>query len=1773
MIEISGYKITEKVNEGRASVVYRGVDEHNHSFILKVLKTDSTSQSEVEKLNSEYEIIKQIDSEGIIKVYGLKNTHENIVLILEDFKGISIKNYIKKINFFNVEAFLEIAIKIVESVEELHKNNIIHKDLKPHNLLFNPETGQIKLIDFGSSSMITKEAQDVTLPNILRGTLKYISPEQTGRMNKPVDYRTDFYSLGITFYEMLTGQVPFNSDDPMELVHFHIAKQPVFPHKINKKIPEALSYIIMKLLAKNAEDRYKTAYGLKLDLQVCLDKLFNTGEINDFFPGKYDVSDELNISKKLYGREGQFNTLLRAFEHVSSGNTEIVLISGVSGIGKSTLINHIQEKMSSQKAYTITGKFEKFKRNTPYYSIIQAFKMLIRIILTESNEKLQEFRQKIFNELGSNVQVIVDIIPEIEHIIGKKFNIQKLEPKESQNRFNLVLQKFISIFARPEHPLVLRLEDLQWADSASLNLLKALVTEHKIHYLLIIGTYRDNEMQANNAFTRIIDELKSTDVSLSSINLQPLSVENINQMLSDTFNLNIDHTSAFADLIFDKTQGNPFFINEFLKSLYEKKLIEFRQGTGWTWNLPEIKKMQITENVVELMVDKLNKLSKETLETLKIAACIGSRFSFETLAIACNKTQEETFRSLIEAINEGIILIMEDFQKFLHDKVQEAAYSLIPENNKKYIHYKIGRLLLQNTPPEDLENMVFDIVNQLNFGIELVSDQEEKYRLANLNLIAGRKAKASTAYSLALKYFKIGMGLLDANSWESQYDLSYGLNMETAECEYLITNFLEAEKLFDVLLSKARNNIEKARVYEIKVVLYITMNKMKQAVETGIEGLKLFNVRIPLNKNIIKLERVLELIKAKVRLNKIQLANLIDLPVMEDNGKIIVMNLMIGTVTAAYMYNTDLMILVVLKMVNISLVYGNSNVSSYAYAAMAMILGFGLGDYEKGFELGKVALKINEKFNNTKLKCKVNFIFATLVSHWQTHCKTDINLLINNFKYGMEAGDLLYSGYSVNHLLIKMFTMGENLDNIYKLAKNYSGFIVRIKDSNILDAFILRRQIILNLKGQTYSPLTLSDDNFNEEKFYEAINKRGTLSTLSYAYIIKLQMYYLFESYNEAHNTAIEIEKYISGSYGNILIPEYYFYYSLTLTAIYSKSSSFTRKKYNKILEKNQKKMKTWAENCQENFLHKYLLVEAEIAQLSGDHARAIDYYNDAIKYARKDGYIQNQAIANELAARFFLSNGHEIIAKEYVMEAYNCYNKWGAKNKAVELEKKYSYFFVRNKSVTKIKGGANLSGENDFELDFITIMKASQTLSGEIVLNKLMEKLMRIVIENAGAERGFLILKNKEELFIEAEGSVESQQTKLLQSVRLEDSNFVSQAIVNYVERTQKDVVINNALIEGLFTTDPYILQNKPKSILCIPIIKQSILLGILYLENNLTANVFTADRLQVLKLLASQAAISLENAKLYDEMRELNLALEQHKHNLEDMVNKRTKQLKITQKKLLDSAHSSGMAEIATGVLHNIGNILNSVNISSQVILETVETSKIDGLLKANQMLNDNLENVNDFINNDPKGKKLLPYYISVGDMIKKEHKKLSHEVKGLSGKISLMKDVIATQQGYAKTEFFDEQINLINIVEDALSLQLQSLIRHGVTVSKNYNEVPDIFVQKSKLINVLMNLIKNAKEAVDNNAEGNKIITIEINQSDSNTVNIKMSDNGVGIPKENLNKIFTHGFTTKKSGHGFGLHTCANSMTEMGGKLSVKSDEPGKGATFKLTFPINK
>lgn len=1790
MLNVSGYKIIERINEGKSSVVYRGIDESNRKCILKVIKSDKADLEQINKIINEYETVKNINSNGVIKTYGLKQIQGNTILILEDFNALSLKSFLKNSSIIDVQTFLKIAVKIASSLEEIHRHNIIHGDIKPDNILINPENLQIKLTDFGFSFNSDSKNNKKFIDNLEKENLKYISPEQTGRMNQEIDIRTDFYSMGIVFYEMLMGSTPFNSDDVMEIIHQHIAKKPFSPNEINSLIPKSVSEIIMKLLEKNVNERYKSDYGIIYDLKLCLEKITNKQPIDDFIPGRFDISQEFNISQKTYGKNFALKNVLSILDNFRLDKPNIVFINGKAGIGKTYFLNYLSTNFIKRKNNLVFIRFDKTKKTNPYYCFIQALSQFTNELIIQNKTELNIIKEKITDELADNIYLLTEKIPELAILFDDKKFMGNINYKDSQINFNVALKKFLKIFSLKDKPLTICVDDLNYADPATSNLIKDLLSDEQFKYLNLILINKDDEENQNvSVFYKDSDDLRqkviemanTLNISVNQINLQAFDLNEIIMLISDTFGYDINETEKIAKVIFSKTQGNPFFINEFIKNLYDKKIIYFKPGFGWVWNIEDVSKMEMTKNVIDLMVEKINYLPDDTIDVLKAASCIGVSFDSKFLAKIYDERLKKINLELNNALNNGILILSHEknnysknntyksINKFSHDKIHETIYSLIDSKSKSNFHYKIGKEIYQ----ED-KDKIYEISNHLNLAIDVIKEKNEEMELAKLNLTASIKAKESSAYTLALDYIKKSVNLIDQNLWNKDYETAFEIYLEYARIEYFNLNFKESEEILDELFKKAINNSDKARICELKSIIYITVNKVKEAINTGILGLKFLNFDIPLNPININSQLAIEFFRTRRLLKKIDLKEIPNLPKLQDEKLIMIMNIMIVVVTAAYMCNTSLMFLIVHKMINISLKNGNSSVSAYAYSAYASFYSYTLNDPKKGYDLGRASIQLLEKYQNPSIKTKVNFIFSNLVHDWSKHDREDIKIMSGNIKTGIESGDLLYAGYSVLHLIVKMFIYGDNLDLIYNVAKNNSNLMIQTRDSNVLEEFLLRTQLILSLKGLTYSNNTLSDNNFNEEKFFYIIKKSGNISTLAQAYIVKMQMNYFFENYESALEYAEEAKKYLLGCYANNMIPEFYFFYSLTLSSLcIKKPHIYKKRKYISIIKSNQKKMRKWAEGCHESFLHRYILIEAELAFINQKYSKASEYYNESIELSGKYGFTHYQALANELSGKFYLSRGHELIAKEYINEAHLCYNKWGAKGKTVELEKKYPFIFNQNKESEDILDFKhNLINKNDLKLDLETVIKASQTLSGEIFLDKLIDKLMKIVVENAGAQRGVLILKNKDELFIEAEGDINYEKTIFFPNKRMDLSDNVSHSIINYVERTGNDVVIDDAITDGVFTSDYYIISKKPKSILCIPINKQQYLIGILYLENNLTKSAFTSDRIQVLKLIASQAAISLENARLYDEMRELNISLEQNKNSLEDMVDKRSKQLRLTQKKLVDAAHRSGMAEIATGVLHNIGNILNGVNISSQLITERIENSKVEGLIKANSLLEQNRNNLAEFLINDPKGKKLVQYYLSLGDILKKEIDDIAKENQSLSGKITLMKEVIATQQNYAKVGFLNEKVNPVTIIEDAISIQMVSLIKNNIRIIKNYNTESEISIQKSKIINILINLLKNSEEALENNTE-EKIIKIELGQYQNKSVFIKISDNGQGIPEENINKIFNHGFTTKITGHGFGLHTSANAMTEMGGKIFVKSDGLNKGATFKLVFPVSE
>ncbi|ODG99290.1 histidine kinase [Nostoc sp. KVJ20] len=1532
MDKLLNYRITEQLYAGSRTLVYRAIREADQlPVVIKLLQQEYPSFNELLLFRNQYTIAKNIDLPGIVHPYSLEPYGNSYALVMEDFGGISLRDWMnQKIgsNQYTLTEFLEIAIALSNILDGLYRHRIIHKDIKPANILINPETKQVKLIDFSIASLLPRETQEIHSPNVLEGTLAYLSPEQTGRMNRGIDYRSDYYSLGITFYELLTGELPFQSNDPMELVHCHIAKQPEqLRSKGEEEIPEVICDIVIKLMAKNAEDRYQSALGLKYDLEQCLEQLENTGRIESFPIAQRDICDRFIIPEKLYGRQAEVESLLDAFERVSQGSTEIMLVAGFSGIGKTAVVNEVHKPIVRQRGYFIKGKFDQFQRNIPFSAFVQVFRDLIGQLLSETDIQFEQWKYKILSALGENGQVMVEVIPELESIIGKQPPAPELSGSAAQNRFNSLFLKFTQVFTTREHPLVIFIDDLQWADSASLKLMHLLMSEADIGYLLLIGAYRDNEVNPVHPLMLTLEEIEKLGATVNTITLSPLDHISINHLVADTLNCSLTLAAPLTELVLSKTKGNPFFSTQFLKALYQDQLITFNshhspQGgiqRGWECDVAQVRSLALTDDVVEFMAIQLQKLSIGTQAVLKLAACVGNQFDLVALAIVYEKSQVETSADFWKAMQDGLIIptneVYKFYQenseliqpnspescsyKFLHDRVQQAAYSLIPESQRKATHLKIGQLLLNNTSPSALEGSIFDIVNQLNEGIDIINEQSQKYELAQLNLIAGKKAKASTAYRAAVKYFTLGRELLIEESWLTNYQLTFRLHRESAECEYLTGNFDEAERLFNLALYHCQDKFEQADIYRIQMHLKMTQGEnIESGFEAGLKGLSIMGMHLPVTseKQQAAIETELEELKAK--LQTIRTADLFDLPEMTDPEKKVCMGLLADLWAAAYMGgDQNLSCLMPLLMISLSLKYGNAESSGFAYCLYGMSLA-NQGNYQTAYEFGTLALKVDHHFNSTQFIPKSNNIFAHTINPYNQHLKTNLPISQKSFQVCQETGNLVFGVWAVSFLIWAMLIKGDRLSDVYTETEKYLGYVQQVNDTNMLYAFTLQRQFLLNLQDISKNTDLLDDYNGEDIPYIEVWRQKNNFEHgINWYCFLKIQLSYLYGRYADAVKAAEEADKTLASNSGFFPIIQYHFYYPLSLIAVYPNATLEKKKQYWEIIREHQQIQKTWAENCPTNFLHRYLLLSAEIARTSGKYMDAIELYDRAIAKAKENEYVNEEALANELAAKFYLEWGKERIAQEYLINAYYCYTHWGAKAKVDDLEQHYPKLLAPilqqmrppltpNETITNIDSIATFhpsisksitsSSSASVMLDLATVIKASQTLSSEIELDKLLSKLLQVVIENAGADKCVLLLLKEDRLVIEATTEI-GQQSTVLQSIFVEDSAEVPHSLIYAVKRTLQTSVIFNVTLSSALIADPYIIRQQPKSLLCMPILYQGKLLGILYLENNLTTGAFTSDRVEVLNLLCTQAAISLENARLYQHAQDTSENLRQ--------------------------------------------------------------------------------------------------------------------------------------------------------------------------------------------------------------------------------------------------------------------------------------------------------
>ncbi|OKH54583.1 serine/threonine protein kinase [Calothrix sp. HK-06] len=1817
MITLPGYETFEQIYSGVRTSVYRAVRKSDSKpVVIKLLRHEYPTFSELVQFRNQYTIAKNLNLPGVIKTYSLEPYQNSYALIMEDFGGISLKNWCLRdleTNRIRLQDFFDVAIQTVTSLHGLYCNRIIHKDIKPANILINPITKQVKIIDFSIASLLPKDMETLKYSNFLEGTLSYISPEQTGRMNRLVDWRSDFYSLGVTFFELLTGELPFTCQDPMELVYSHIAKHPPSVYSINSDVPIILSNIIAKLMAKNAEDRYQSALGLKYDLEQA--SYHVNSQVNKYFElGQRDTSDRFAIPEKLYGRSNEVKTLLAAFERVANPHpstfakkpraVEIVMVAGLSGIGKTAVVNEVHKPIVRQRGYFIKGKYDQFQRNIPFSGFLQAFRDLMEQLSSESDTQLIYWKTRILAALGEQGQVIIEFIPELERIIGEQPACAKLTGSAATNRFNLLFQKFIQVFTCHKHPLVIFLDDLQWSDFASLKLLQSLANTD-IEHLLFIGAYRDNEVSAAHPLLLTLDEIQKEHVKINTIKLSPLSVNELTHLVADTLNCSLENAAPLTSIIYQKTQGNPFFSSQFLKSLYEDGLISFnideyhlQKRGGWECNLSKIKELAFTDNVVEFMAVQLKKLPFATQSVLKLAACIGNQFDLPSLSIVNGKTQAATAFYLWKALQEELVIptneIYKFFQedlaeddklsiaskhqtlvtyKFVHDRVQQAAYSLIPETDKQLTHLNIGKLLLQNTPTSQQEEKIFDIVNQLNYGIKLINDPQQLLELAQLNLNAGRKAKASTANIAASRYFDVALEILGDYDCE-QYELVLALYEEACDTAYLCGDYDKMEEFAQQVINRGETVLDKIRVYEIIIQAQIVQNKLIEGLNISLDVLKLLNIEFPLAPKQSDIQQAFQT-TAELLAGR-NVADLINLPEMSDPRILAAMRILSSMFSAAYLGSPEFVPLVTLKMVDLSIQYGNTGLSANGYCTYGFLLCCVIGDIETGYEFAQLSLNVLSKTNVASLQAKTLLLYNSLVGHWKNHARDFLKPLQEVYRIGLETGDLEFASYALHNYSFGSYLTGQELIGLEKEMSIYSETLRQLKQKTGLSYVQIWQQTVLNLMNHGNDVCSLVGTVYNEQEMLPQHEEMNDITAICMVYFNKCVLNYLVDKSDIALEYVVKAEQYLGGLTGLVIFPAFYFYDSLVRLAVYSEMVPLQQ---SEILEKvgnNQEKMQHWSNHAPMNFLHKYYLVEAERHRVLDNKLVAMECYEQAIACAKQHNYIQEEALANELAAKFYLGWNKTTIAQTYLINAYYCYARWGASAKIQDLETRYPHllgsikersynlnshetiaFTTNSTSFTMTGSSSNVSNS----LDLLSLVKVSQVISSEIEIKKLLVSLMQVLIENAGASKAVLILPKLDKLVIEAIGLSTKEVTSLLQSIPIEESREIPVSLINYVSRTKEDIVFHNATVELTSYEDEYILGEKPQSLLCNPILSQGKLVAILYLENTLTAGVFTDTRLNFIKLLCSQVAISLENARLYQQSQD-------YAQKLESSI----ESLKQAQLQLVQSEKMTALGNLVAGIGHEINNPINFL---------------IGNLKPAHDYVQDLLSLINLYQNHYPNPvTEIVKEFRAIDfEYIQEDLPKV---IASMQQAVDRIYEISISLRTFSRA---DTRKKILFNIHEGLDSTLM-LLKHRLKASeshpeiqvvKNYADLPQINGFPGQLNQVFMNLLANAIDALEESNAGRtfneimqspNLITVStsLNNNKSHVV-ITIRDNGTGMTLETKAKIFDHLFTTKGVGKGTGLGlTIVRQIVveKHGGTIEVNSTI-GEGTAFVISIPV--
>jgi predicted ATPase/signal transduction histidine kinase len=1792
LMQRAGYTFHETLHEGSRSTLIRATRlEDGRPVIFKLPGGDYLGRHRTLEIQREYAICCRVRSDLTIQALGLESLGDRLALVLEDFGGQPLRSLADRQGSVDVKKFLDLAIRVTASLGHIHSRGVIHKDIKPQNILYNPDTRVLKVADFSISATLSLETATPESPTHLVGTLAYMAPEQTGRMNRSVDYRADFYALGATFFELLTGRRVFPYDSPLELLHAHIAQVPPSPRDLVAEVPEQIAAIVLKLLAKDPEARYQGAWGLNADLEECQRQLQEKGSIGRFPLGTSDRSRRFRLPQGLYGRASDLSLLMEAHARTTAGRCELLLVAGSAGIGKSSLVNELHRVIAARQGSLAVGKCDQLNRSIPFDAIQQALLPLIHQTLADGETRTAAMRERLQAVLGGNVSVLVEAVPEMRTLLGEQPPPMPLPPSESSNRLNLVLTRTIQAFATVDRPLVIFVDDLQWADSATLALLQALTRDPDSHHLLLVGAYRDAEVPASHPLAVTLSELRTQGLPLTELHLTPLGPEEVTRMIQEATDATIDRANELGRLIHARAGGNPFSVKEFLRVLHEQELLRTSPQTGrWEWDMAQIEAREIPDDVAILMANELRGLPPATIELVKIAACLGVAFNFQDLSVACATTPTETARVVWSVIERGFVLpLSKDYLlldqngggtvpadlevplRFLHDRVRHAAYSLIPEGERAEWHLKVGlRLFEEARASGTLEERLFTILPHLGHAPERIGPAALRSELMALYMKAGRRAKASGAYRTASELFRAGTALLPETAWEIDHERAFVLHMELAESRFLAGEFAVATQGFTTLLTHARTDTQRSGVLAMQATLASLNSQHAEALRIGLEGLKLFGVELPLSPDGAALGA--ELGEVAARLGGRSAMELLELPRMSDPRAESSINLLASIAASAYQDNQSLFALLVLRMVRLSLEYGNSRLSPFGYVIYGVLLATALDEPHRGRQFGQLAVDLAARFQEHVLHARVRYLRAGLIDFWTQNARAGLVELREAYKGLAESGDWIYAGHCLAVLLWRRWAAGDPLQEIQEDSHRTIEFLKVSKDPDTIFYVMSVQQTLLMMRGI---------DEDVSKRFPETSAK----ASQAYLHLCATEQHYLFRQPEQALRRAQEAVPYISYCAGLVLVALHAFYHALSAAEVYRSAGPEQKEKLAAEMEQQLAYLEKIAGRSPESFSPHHLLVSAEVAYAKGQIPQAISAYELAIIAARAQGFLNVEALACELACRFHLKVGRRPLASSYLLDALYAYDRWGATHKSNLLAEEqasllrslgsaFRQWDERSKraglqSVASDKKSGDSTGSSTSEsltesLDMSSVMKASQAISSEILFPQLVASLIHIAQESAGAQRAVLVLKRDQEYFVEAATDASPEGAGPVAPHRLRESQVLCQAIAQQALRTGQPVHLDDASAEESYREDGYIARGGVRSVLCAPILHRRQIVGMFYLENNLISGAFNASRLQVLGMLSAQAAISLENAALYHK-------LEEYSHTLERRVAERTAELdhknkqlertletiKAMQAQIITQEKLASLGALTAGIAHELKNPLNFVTnfaaLSLELVQELRESVREDRLLA-------------------PRQRQGLEKLV---DALELNMRKTDEYGQRATGIINGMLQHARGEQG----ERMPIQINKL-IHESVL------LVRHGldsnparrdVVIETEFDDtVPELLLVPGDIQRVIINLLDNAcyaasEQALKRGAAGQARVTVRTKWHEG-AVEVRVRDNGNGIPPAIREKIFTPFFTTKPPSHGtgLGLSICYDIVVvTQGGKLWVESEE-GQYAEFVAVLP---